>query len=222
MSLDLQQRIAKILLIPLILSLCGCQALPGRGSYAPGVEDDAPQMRIAIISFANNGKSGGERLAQTAMDHLHLSLSKATLVDLYEREQLGQIIAEQDLQMTGLIDPATAVEIGKIAGVTYVLIGSLTEAGVREGGFSLIGMAGYSMSKAKCVAQARLVSVETGKVELTSSGNGKKSRFSVHIMGIGGGSSYGANLLDKAMKKAVDELVQQLSRQIEKKAMIKS
>lgn len=203
----------------LFIFVCGCASVGPQATHSTYIDGDTKSLRIAIVSFANRGKSGGDRLSEAAMDHLHYSLSKANTINLYERNQLGEILNEQNLQMTGIIDASTAVEIGKIVGVSYVLICSITEAGVREGGFSLIGMAGYAMCRAKCVVQARLVSVETGKVELASSGNGKKSRFSVHIMGIGGGSSYGANQLDIAMKKAVKELAQQLSSQIKTQMM---
>ena len=201
--------------IGIYILLYGCASIEPQATISPNSFDNPNRPRIAIVSFANHGKSGGDRLSEAAMDYLHYTLSNTKVFSLYERDQLGEILNEQDLQMTGVIDASTAVEIGKIVGVSYVLICSITEAGAREGGFSLIGMAGYSSTRAKCVVQARLVSVETGKVEFVSSGNGEKTRFSAHIMGIGGGSSYSANALDIALKKAVKELAQQLSHQME-------
>lgn len=167
---------------------------------------DGSRVRIAIVSFTNHGKSGGERLAQAAKDHLYYSLSKSNTVDLYEREELDKVLAEQNLHLTGAIDPKTAVEIGKLVGVSHVLIGSITETQAREGGFSLLGMAGYKSYRVICSVQARLVSVETGKVDWIDSGKGKKRRMHIHVMGIGGGSSYGTYLLDEAVKKAIRKL----------------
>ena len=203
------------LIYVIFILLSGCASVESQATRSTYNDNNTEYFRIAIVSFANQGKSGGDRLSKAAMDYLHYTLSDTKAFSLYERDQLGEILNEQNLQMTGIVDASTAVEIGKIVGVSYVLICSITEAGAREGGFSLLGMAGYSSSRAKCIVQARLVSVETGRVEFVSSGNGKKSRFSAHIMGIGGGSSYSANSLDIAMKKAVKELAQQLSHQIE-------
>ncbi len=205
--------------IGIYILLYGCASIEPQATISPNSFDNPNRPRIAIVSFANRGKSGGDRLSEAAMDYLHYTLSNTKAFNLYERDQLGEILNEQNLQMTGIIDASTAVEIGKIVGVSYVLICSITEAGAHEGGFSLLGMVGYSSSRAKCVVQARLVSVETGRVEFVNSGNGKKLRFSAHIMGIGGGSSYGANSLDIAMKKAVKDLAQQLSHQINAQTM---
>jgi curli biogenesis system outer membrane secretion channel CsgG len=46
--------------------------------------------------------------------------------DLLEREKLGQILDEQKLGMSGVVDDATAVEVGKLLGVNAMVFGEVT------------------------------------------------------------------------------------------------
>jgi len=46
--------------------------------------------------------------------------------DVIERDQLANILKEQSMGMTGVIDVSQAVEIGKISGVRYLVLGTVT------------------------------------------------------------------------------------------------
>jgi len=45
--------------------------------------------------------------------------------DIYSREDLDKVIKEQKFQQSGLVDENTAVEVGKLAGVKYIITGSI-------------------------------------------------------------------------------------------------
>jgi len=160
--------------------------------------------------MVNKGRSGGELLAESALDRLHHQLSQTGAFSLHERAGLHKVLVEQDLQMTDLVDPDTAVPIGKLVGVPYIVIASITQSGLEDGSFNLLGMITFAESTATCEIQARLLSVATGLVEFTRSGRAAASRSHAAVFGIGGGVSCGAMLLDNAMEKAVCQLAAEL------------
>jgi curli biogenesis system outer membrane secretion channel CsgG len=62
----------------------------------------------------------------------HLVNANSGTIAVVEREQLLKIGEELRLNMSGLVDPSTAVEIGKIAACRYMLFGSVTKLEEKE------------------------------------------------------------------------------------------
>ncbi len=63
---------------------------------------------------------GGE-YAQSSIEN---TMSVIGGMDIFDRNNLNQIMAEQKFQMT-LGDPATSVQLGKLAGVQYIITGTV-------------------------------------------------------------------------------------------------
>lgn len=100
-----------------------------------GIKDLASQIsasvtkeqkkRIAVMPFQElDGGSTvlGTYLAEELLSHLVNSGLK-----IVERGMLDKLLAEQKLQSTGAIDPATAMRVGKVAGVDAIVTGSVTD-----------------------------------------------------------------------------------------------
>jgi len=82
--------------------------------------------RIAITEFPY-----GERfndLSKDIEDRFYTAMIQRG-VQVVERKRLGEILAEQAMQWTGLFDLSSAAELGKLLGVEGVLIGSITDQG---------------------------------------------------------------------------------------------
>ena len=79
------------------------------------------RLRIAILSFENKGDINGRDL----VDKLITAFVKLERFKVLERAQLEKILEQHKLNMSGFIDAATAVEIGKGIGVDAVIIGSV-------------------------------------------------------------------------------------------------
>jgi len=87
-----------------------------------------PGNRLAILPFTYLDDSfsvEGRLLA----DELFMELAKSDKVELLEREKLAQIVQEHKLNEQGLMDPATAPELGKLAGVNAFVFGHLVDLG---------------------------------------------------------------------------------------------
>ncbi|MEZ4317766.1 MAG: CsgG/HfaB family protein [Myxococcota bacterium] len=107
----------------------------------------AAEHVIAIAPFtANTSNVALVPMAAGLSDMLTTDLSEAEAVTLVERSRFDDLLAELKLQQSALIDPKSAVRVGKGLGATDVLVGGLSETGDRVR------------------LDARVVDVQTGRV----------------------------------------------------------
>ncbi|MCP4584134.1 MAG: hypothetical protein GY839_21185 [candidate division Zixibacteria bacterium] len=115
---------------------------------SPGKESSqlvGDRLCIAVLPFETKGI--GEELGE--MDLLDKLITEFVHLDRFkviERSQLENILAEQKLGLTGVIDASTAVEVGKTAGVDVVVFGSIAS------------------DKRTVTIDARLVDTETAEI----------------------------------------------------------
>ena len=92
---------------------------------------NAGTTRIAILPFSN--KSGKSRYGSVG-ENISNSIRSALLndhiimefVNIIDRQQIDQIIKEQKLSQSGLVDSKTSLEIGKLLGVHQIISGEVT------------------------------------------------------------------------------------------------
>ena len=85
-----------------------------------------------------------------------------------EREKLSEVLKEHALSASGVIDVATATEIGKVLGVDAVVISSISKVAFRKG--MLFGLIAWIHKKSIEVSmEARIVDVNTAEVLSTAS-----------------------------------------------------
>ena len=99
---------------------------------------------IVIAPFENiNGK--GDAVPRILQEMLTTAFIKAKHFKVLERDQLQSALDELHFQLSDLADPAKAKKIGKLAGATYVLLGSVSDTG------------------SSTSINARIVSIESGE-----------------------------------------------------------
>jgi tetratricopeptide (TPR) repeat protein len=102
--------------------------------------------RLAVAGMVN--KSGqrieGIALEDFITDELQAELQrkKSPYVELYDRSQLEAVLKEQKLNLSELVDKATAQQLGKLKGVGYVILGKLTQVSQKRAGPSKTVRAG--------------------------------------------------------------------------------
>jgi len=84
-----------------------------------------PNARIAIISMA----AGSVTMANHLSDEMTIAFVNTQRFLVLNRSQLELIAAEQQLNLAGLIDDATAQAIGRFAGVQFMMTGSFEPFG---------------------------------------------------------------------------------------------
>jgi TolB-like protein len=109
--------------------------------FVPGYKDannqylkshGAALKRIAIIPFENkSGKDWYGALSELITDEITSNMmndsSVMEFLEIISRDQLEEIMREQNLGLSGIIDEQTAVGLGKILGVHEIVTGQITQ-----------------------------------------------------------------------------------------------
>ena len=195
-----------------ISTLVLCAALLLAVAAVPAITNAAAsdKPRIAVLEFKNKADnqwwySGG---AEAAQDVFVTELVKSGKFRVVEREQLEALMQEKNLTLSGDVDPKSAVRIGKLLGVNYLLTGAVTEYGntdVSGGG------GGVYAGKRKFVAalNARLIDTSTGEVVWADEASQEEASVRVSVFGVGGGVDDN-RMFDKVMKPCIQKLTASL------------
>jgi len=120
----------------------------------------APAMRVAVLEFGNaSSEAGLEALGKGLQSMVTTDLARVASLTLVERARLQEIVAEQKLGASGMVDKSTAAKIGKLAGATHLLGGTFTV-----------------VAKAMRI-DARLFTVQAGEVLLAEEVSGERDAF---------------------------------------------
>jgi curli biogenesis system outer membrane secretion channel CsgG len=100
-----------------------------------GRAEGADKIRVAVMGFQSKASSVSDKQAEIITDVFMRGLSNSKTLTIYEREQLENLVGKEiHLGMSGLVDPTTAVEVGKVAGVQYIVTGAVTELSQKVSG----------------------------------------------------------------------------------------
>lgn len=184
------------------------------------------RKRIAVLSFDAPMEYRTAQLGNVIGDMLTTALVKMGL-EVIERSQLEAVLREQQLARSGIIDPATAVEMGKILGVDYILGGRITEFGIRDesqlGGVIAQFSVGVRVkrSTARVKADVRLIDVRTGRILMAETGEGRETRNDLTLVGaklfdwlVGvdfGSREWAESQIGRATRKAVDDIAKKIA-----------
>jgi curli biogenesis system outer membrane secretion channel CsgG len=178
--------------------------------------------RVAVIEFKNKVSGWGWYWYQAgtqAQDMFVTELVKRGSYRVIERERLNAIMQEKGLSLSGDIDPKTAVKVGKLLGVEYLIAGALTELGETKRGASVPGgllgrfqpSVHVGSTKMDCAIDARAFSTSTGEIVWADSASEESSDAQVYVAGAGGGAE-DRRKLDKLIRPVVAKLAASLSK----------
>lgn len=103
-------------------------------------------LRVAVLDFKPyNLKAVKDKdLGRVIAENLEVALVKGKLFQVIERAEVDKLIKEVAFTQTGLVDPQSAIQVGKQLQARYLIAGSLTHVGLA-----------YTIN-------ARLIDVQTG------------------------------------------------------------
>ncbi|MBQ7453523.1 MAG: hypothetical protein IJS69_00485 [Selenomonadaceae bacterium] len=173
----------------------------------------AAKKIVAVMPLENVSGYNEEKVAEIMTEQLIVALHSSGIYTVVERAQMGTIIREQGFQNIA-VDPAQAVQLGKLSGANYSMIGKVTmavvEANPTANTITLIGelfkldrlsqTAGAFVNKYKGKIQLefRFVDNETGEIILARAVEGNKSGSSV------------ASAFNNACKEAANNFIKEL------------
>ncbi len=93
--------------------------------------------RIAIMPFENkSGKNQYGAINEVITDEIIAALmnepSAMEFIEIITRDQLQQVMNEQNLGSSGIINENTAMQVGKIMGVSEIIVGQITQIASAE------------------------------------------------------------------------------------------
>ncbi len=91
----------------------------------PPMRQIESRLKVSLLPLAKQGRISG--LDETVDDVLFTTLVNQRRFDLAERPRLEKILQELKLSQTDLVDPATAVKLGKIVAAEGAMIGKVNE-----------------------------------------------------------------------------------------------
>lgn len=207
---------AKGVLVLAVLFLC----LGLLGAYAEAA------LRIAVSDFENNAGAESEvndAVRRAITDMLITELAKTPGIQVIERSRIEAIAREQRLAMSGLVEGATAVQVGRLLGVEKLITGAITQFSFKQSGgvipLPIGGFGGVAVgsSTAYVTLDVRLINVETGGIEWTTraSGEADRSMGGVMLAGVAFGQSENGGILSAATYNCIQKVVQALQSRLQ-------
>jgi len=126
------------------LVLVFCAFLAGAGVLAPA--PDAKAGTLVVMNFKSAGASQELGVAVSELLRGLLSGIPDSGFTLVERDQLNEVMKEQGLSLSGVVDERTSKKLGGILAADFIIVGSVSRIG-----------GAYSVS-------ARMVNGETGAI----------------------------------------------------------
>ena len=176
---------------------------------AAGVSTAAQSKRptIAVLAFdygtINHWWSGTWDIGEGISDLIVDELVNDGSFRVIERKRLDAILAEQNFSNSERADPSakTMAQLGKVLGVKYLVVGSVTKFGTENsnksfsgGGFGSaygLGKVGTSKGKANVAITARIIDITTAEIMVSAKGDGTSKRSGLLLGGGGGGGGGG-------------------------------
>jgi len=113
---------------------------------------------IAIVDFRNTSQNARlDYLEQTIPEAISTTMARSGRLEIVERSRLEAAMREMEMSMLGVVDEATAAELGLAVGATTIMVGSF----VSISGFIRIN--------------ARLIDVQTARVLTAESVQGPEA-----------------------------------------------
>jgi curli biogenesis system outer membrane secretion channel CsgG len=200
-------------------------------------EDKAKKPRVAVLDFPaasgawGCGGWGGNneaRMADVLRDLMTTAIMERARgkLRIVERERLNDIRSELAFQQSGDVDAKTALQLGKLLGVRYMVTGKMTRFACKKSGLSTGWGVGHVVGKATKSGLAgavagsvntqnvkftgrldvRLIDTQTGEILGTFKDENETSDMSVKVAGGGTEISYDDELANKVFEPIVERL----------------
>ena len=134
--------------------------------------------RLAVRAFEDKSEEG-KAPAAAIMDMMVTELNKAGVFDLMERERLDFVADEQNLAMSGLMDPSTAPKVGKVKGAQYSMTGAITFYSYHDKGSGfVVPILGFATraKTAYIMIDLRVIDNSTGQIVYSGSELGQSKQ----------------------------------------------
>jgi curli biogenesis system outer membrane secretion channel CsgG len=163
----------------------------------------------AAYTLADGQVSPPASFGSGLVEMLTTSLVESGHFQVFERAQLNDVKNEIAIDNSGLVSPETAVKIGKIKGIEYIITGAVTEFSNKKGGGG-VSIGGVSVGSkggtSTITIDLRIIDTATGEIlnVIHAKGNSGSSGTSVGFVK-GNVAAFGKGFNNSSLGKAVRE-----------------
>ncbi len=205
-----------------LVALATAFTLTLSGPVFAQAKNTRPQIAVLDFEYGTVDNWWGQYdIGKGIADQLVDALVEDGSFRVIERKKLATILGEQDFAASGRADPSaqTMAKIGKVLGVKYILVGSITKfstesrgSGVRVKGIGL----GGKKTKSEVRITGRIIDMSTGEIMISGKGVGESSKgggfnFSKGGFGVGSNSEeWRQSGIGDAQEACTGDLIKQL------------
>ncbi len=169
---------------------------------------------IAVLDLNNKTEYDDPRIGRGVSNMLVTALANSGRFIVVERNEqaLRKILDEQKLGQAGIVTAETAAEAGRMLGAGAVVIGDVSEFGIRKTS-SFVGVAGKKTITTRVVVDARMVDAATSAVIAGATGIGASSTTTqgVALTFEFGTAGFDETTIGMATRKAVNQIAAKLA-----------
>ena len=202
---------------------------PGTPAVPPPAPFDGLKKRLAVIKFENKVRTplpdASWQIGEGLTEMLTTELFRSGRFIMVERSALTDIVKEQELGQTGLVQKETAAKVGELLGAQLLVAGAVTEFEANTGGGgATVGFGGFGVGLRTNVAHVgvdiRLVDSATGQIVKSYKADAKASDTGVGFVGLVKGINFGSDAfyktpLGQATRDAIAQAVGFIVREME-------
>ncbi len=188
-----------------------------------------PKKRLAVLRLENKVRTplpdATWQIGDGLTEMLISELFKTERFTMVERAALSEIVKEQELGQTGLVQRETLARVGDLLGAQLLVVGAVTEFEAESsGGGQGIGTSkfafSFSSSSAHVAVDIRLVDASTGQILKSFNAAGKAQNSGLALAGVVKGAQLGSDAFQKtplgqATREAIAKAVSFISTEME-------
>lgn len=180
-------------------------------SIASNDLESNPMAALAILSGRQPSQTDKGRIGKGVASILVTELAKDNVFKIIERSQIEQVIAEQNFSKNMSLNATDAAKIGRLLGVSGIVVGSVTEFNTKTATKGVLGI-GTKVKTATVALNARLIDTSTAEVVFAAEGKGVEEESNLRVGSLYGSNTTGASdtLLSSATKKAAADVIMAL------------
>mgnify|MGYP001580296180 CR=1 FL=1 len=198
----------KVIMLIFLVMVSGCATADYEKKTARHDIKSSPTkapLRIAVIGFDVHAETYGvKRIGSKTEEMLNTALLRTGYFDVVDRRYIKNVLEEQKFQTSGMVDPATAVKLGKILGAQAIVTGAVTEIG-----FSAVSFI-VNIPKCRASIDVRIIDVETAKVIAAETGDGRSSATVGGDVHSALGKKDAELWISEALRKASEDVAQKI------------
>ena len=165
----------RIFLTAIIFSLMICNSAAAKFQEKP---------TVAVMDFGNLSNAAGDintdHVGFAVSDYIIQALFDSGKFKIMDTEHFSEVLAENNLDITGIIPPSKARKIGEILGVRYIIYGNVNDVNSDTLTLEVISN-GADVHTVKAIIIARMMDVETGEIITAARGEGKSKSSQVKV-----------------------------------------